>query len=230
MDAFSDATFRDRAVFLDGTLVLADLHVGQGVTSNVEFPVGDGADMVDRFEALCDHFEPEEVVVAGDLLYSFDGVPRLAESTLGGLQSAADAAGVRIVVTPGNHDTMLDTVWSGPTTPDYRLDGTVVCHGHVEPTEDATRYVIGHDHPTITIEGQRRPCYLVGEGTYEGSDVLMLPSFNRLVSGVEVNDMRSREFMSPLLRDIGSMAPHVLDPEAGEALAFPPLGEFRGQL
>jgi metallophosphoesterase superfamily enzyme len=58
----------------------------------------------------------------------------------------------------------------------------------------------------------------------------MLPSFNRLVSGVEINNMRSRDFMSPLLTNMDEMAPHVLDPESGETLAFPPLGQFRDQL
>lgn len=236
MDALSDTTVRERAVYLDGVLVLADLHVGRGSASNVEIPVGDGTDMVERLETLCDELVPETVVIAGDLLHSFETIPRRVETTVTGLQTVAREAGSEILVTPGNHDTMLDAVWSGATTPEYVVPGsgdgpkTVVCHGHVDPEADADRYVIGHDHPTISIEGQRLPCLLAGDGVYRGSDLVVLPSFNRLVRGVEVNDMRAADFMSPLVRDADALAPVVRDTTAGETLTFPSLGEFRHRL
>jgi putative SbcD/Mre11-related phosphoesterase len=230
MDALADLGLRDRAAMIGDVLVLADLHVGRGAASNVELPVGEGEEMVERFEALCGRFDPEEVVVAGDLLHSFDAVPMLVEGTLAGLRAAARDAGARIVVTPGNHDTMLDAVWNGPTTPEYRVDDTVVCHGHVEPGADADRYILGHDHPTITIEGQRHPCYLAGEGVYDGADLVILPAFNRLLAGVEVNSMCATEFMSPLVQDADALAPAVRDEDADETLNFPALGEFRHRL
>jgi len=196
----------------------------------VELPVGEGQEMVNRLVALCERFEPSEVVVAGDLLHSFDTVPVRVEETLDGLRAAARDAGARIVVTPGNHDTMLEAVWSGPTAPEYAVGNTVVCHGHVDPATDADRYLVGHDHPTLTIEGQRRPCYLAAEGVYDGADVVMLPAFNRLLAGVEINRMSAGDFMSPLVGDAGAFAPVVWDEEAGETLTFPSLGEFRHRL
>jgi len=230
MDALTGITLRDRAALVDDVLVLADLHVGRGESSAVDFPVGDGSDMVERFGALVDALEPREVVVAGDLLHSFRTVPATVRQTVDGLRDAARDAGARMVVTPGNHDTMLDSVWPGPTPAEYRLDGTVVCHGHVEPEADAAdRYVVGHDHPTISIEGRRRPCYLAGDAVYRGADLLVVPSFNRLVRGVEVNGMSAGDFMSPLVRDADALAPLVRD-GTGETLRFPPLGEFRHRL
>jgi len=230
MDVLSDLSLRDRALLLDDVLVLADLHVGRGAASNVELPVGEGQDMVDRLEALCGAFEPAAVVVAGDLLHSFDTVPIMVEETLAGLQAAAEGVGAEMVVIPGNHDTMLDAVWAGETTPEYRVGTTVICHGHVDPAADAERYVVGHDHPTITIEGNNHPCYLAGEGVYDGADVVMLPAFNRLLSGVEVNGMSTADFLSTLLTDADAFAPAVRDADAGETLVFPPLGKFRHRL
>lgn len=232
MDALSDVTVRERALVVGDVLVISDTHVGRGSASNVELPVGDGADMVERLEGHCVEFEPETVVVAGDLLHSFETVPRQVERTLTGFQEVTADAGAELVVTPGNHDTMLDSVWSGRTTSEYSVSSTetVVCHGHLEPQSGAERYVIGHDHPTISIEGKRLPCVLAGDGAYRDSDLLVLPSFNRLVRGVEVNEMRASDFMSPLVRDADALAPVVRDVSAEETLTFPLLGEFRHRL
>jgi hypothetical protein len=230
MDATAGLRFRDRALLVGDTLVLADLHVGRGPSSNVEFPVGDGADLVERFEALVAAHDPGEVVVAGDLLHSFRTVPRTVEDVVSALATAAREAGAALVVTPGNHDTMLDSVWSGPTPETYRVGDTLVCHGHEPVGESAARYVVGHDHPTITIEGRRRPCALVGRDAYRGGDVVVLPAFNRLLRGVEVNHMSASEFMSPLVTDADAFAPVVFDEGGGDPLTFPPLGEFRHRL
>ena len=106
----------------------------------------------------------------------------------------------------------------------------MICHGHEAPETDAERYVVGHDHPTIEIEGQRRPCYLVAADAYEGAEVVMLPAFNRLLAGVRVNEMRAGEFMSPLIQRVDEFEPLVWDEGREECLSFPPLGEFRGML
>ena len=228
--AVADLTLADRALLIDDVLVLADCHVGRGPSSNVELPMGDGTEMLARVEDLLARVSPAELVVAGDLLHSFQTIPRTVERVVDGLAAATRDAGASMLVTPGNHDTMLDSVWSGPTEREYRVGDTVVCHGHEPPDAEADRYIVGHDHPTITIEGQRRPCYLAGEGVYHGADVVMLPAFNRLLRGVEVNEMHAGDFMSPLIRDADAFAPVVLDENGGETLSFPPLGEFRHRL
>jgi putative SbcD/Mre11-related phosphoesterase len=225
-----DLGFDDRALLVGDTLVLADLHVGRGPASNVDLPVGDSSDMLDRLDGLLARHEPGEVVVAGDLLHAFEMVPRTVEATVADLAKRVREAGATLTVVPGNHDTMLDSVWDGPTEREYPVGDTVLCHGHEVPEIDADRYVIGHDHPTITIEGQRRPCYLLGEGVYRGADLVVLPAFNRLLRGVEINDMTAADFMSPLVTDADALAPVVWDDDGREALSFPPLGRFRHRL
>jgi putative SbcD/Mre11-related phosphoesterase len=225
-----DLGFDDRALVVGDTLVLADLHVGRGPASNVDLPVGDSSDMLDRLDVLVARHDPAAVVVAGDLLHAFEMVPRTVEAAVADLAKRVREAGATLTVVPGNHDAMLDSVWSGPTEPEHRVGDTVICHGHEEPETAADRYVIGHDHPTITIEGQRRPCYLVGEGVYRGADLVVIPAFNRLLRGVEINDMTAADFMSPLVTDADALAPVVWDEDGREALSFPPLGTFRHRL
>jgi len=219
--------YRDRAVFFpeEGTLVVADVHLGRAATSNVEAPLGERGDVTERLAALCARFDPAEVVVAGDLLHAFATVPDGVAESVRALRETIRDSGARPIVTPGNHDDLLDEVWDGPVEPEYRLGDWVVCHGHQAPSADAAGYVVGHDHPTIEIEGQRHPCCLTAEGAYRGGDLLMLPAFTRLAPGVAVNRMRANEFDSPLVVDADALRPVVDDGD--ETLAFPPLGEFR---
>ncbi len=226
----ADATLSDRAILLDGTLVVADLHLGRGEAANLEIPVGDGADVLDRIDDLLEEFDPDRLVVAGDFLHSFRTVPKPVRGTIEGIYNSATDLGVDTIAVVGNHDTMLASVWPGETADEVVLEDTVVCHGHEPPENEADRYVVGHDHPTITIEGRRRECYLVGDGVYDGADLVMLPAFNRLVRGVEVNAMGAADFHSPFVRNADALAPVVWDEDAGEALAFPALGEFRHRL
>jgi putative SbcD/Mre11-related phosphoesterase len=231
-----DVTYRDRAVYRDGTLVLADLHFGKGAASNVEFPLGAGEDVADRLADLLEHFDPEEVVLAGDVFHSFQYVPDAAEAALSAVTGVVREAGARLVVVEGNHDTMLDSVYGGRLYDEYELDTeptTVVCHGHAEPDTPADRYIVGHDHPAIEIEGQKRPCYLVGDGAYRRAGVLVVPAFNRLVSGLSVNGRLgggARPELSPLVTNVAQFRPVVYDADGDETLTFPPLGQFQRML
>jgi hypothetical protein len=240
--------FLDRAVFLPATetLVVADTHVGRDEASEVEFPLGESADLEDRLTALLSACDPREVVFAGDVLHQFDRASYGIAERLRTLTRTCRDAGATPVLVAGNHDSMLDSVWEGEVHEHYRIEGVdpsrpdydaLVCHGHEEPDLDADAgseppgcFVIGHDHPTITIEGQRRPCFLFGAGVYRGQDVLMLPAFTSLAAGVEINGMRASDFQSPLIRRVNDLRPVVYDADAGESLAFPELGRFRRML
>ena len=245
-----DAQFRDRAVYLpaEETLVVADLHVGRDAASAVELPLGERTDLTDRLATLLAAFDPREVVVAGDLLHAFDRIPEGVAETVAALGETVADAGAELVVVRGNHDSMLDSVRgelgaggdvaanseedraSVPTPEEYRVGDTLVVHGHDAPDETADRYVVGHDHPAIEIEGTRHPCLLYGPGSYRGGDVVMVPAFNRLAPGVTVNEMSARDFQSPLVRNVDALRPVVWDADSDEALSFPPLGEFRRML
>ncbi|SIS06815.1 metallophosphoesterase [Natronorubrum thiooxidans] len=221
----------ERALFVPAAdaLVVADVHLGRGADSSVDAPIDDGGDVRDRLESLLARTDPATVVVAGDLLHAFDGIPRGLERDLTALEECVADADASLVVTPGNHDTMLETVFDGPTPIEYRLaDGeTVVCHGHEPPQTDATRYVIGHDHPALSVDGRKRPCFLYGPTVYEGADVTVCPAFSPLAAGVTVNGMRTRAFQSPLITDVDAFQPGVWDDSSEELLWFPPLGECR---
>jgi len=228
----SDLVFRDRAVYVRpvDVLVLADLHVGRAEASDVAFPVGERDHLHGRLAGLLDAFDPATVAFAGDVLQRHDYVPVVARDTLADLVALVEDADASLVATPGNHDQQLPDVLDAPTPDAHAVDGLVVCHGHERPELDGDLYVVGHDHPVIEIEGQRRPTYLYGERSFRGGDVLVLPSFTELAAGVEVNRMRTSDFASPLVTDANALRPVVYDGDADEPLWFPPLGDLRAHL
>jgi len=228
--AVADLSLRDRAVLVGDSLVVADLHLGQGATTALDFPVGDGTDTVDRLAALLSWADPAELVIAGDVLHSFSTVPGSVRDALDAVTDAATDAGAKLVLLEGNHDTMLASAWDGQLGDSHRVGDTLVCHGHETPDESANRYLIGHEHPVLDAAGRRRPCYLVGEAVLDGSDVVVLPAFSRLLRGVSINRLEADGFMSPLVGDPANLAPLVWDDDAGEIVSFPPLGAFRDRL
>ncbi|MFB6183454.1 MAG: metallophosphoesterase [Haloarculaceae archaeon] len=224
-----DVTYVDRAASLDETLVVADLHLGREATMGVQVSTGGDEDVRDRLLALLDRFDPETVVLAGDVLHSFEEMPAGTERVVGTIHDRILDGGARAVVTPGNHDVALDAVWPGETTDAYRVGDTVICHGHRTPDVDADRYVVGHDHPTLVVEGRKRPCYLEGE-TVDGDALVMLPAFDRLTAGVPLDTVTTADLQSPLLASLESARPVVWDADAEETLRFPALSQFREML
>ncbi len=225
-----DLSFRDRAVLVEDSLVVADLHLGQGATSAIDFPVGDGTDTVERLRDLLVWAEPAELVIAGDVLHSFSTLPQSVRDVFDAVVDAAADAGTRVVLLEGNHDTMLASAWDGDLHEFHRVGDTIVCHGHETPGESASRYVLGHEHPILDAAGRRRPCYLVGEDAFDGSDIVVMPAFSRLPRGVSITRLDADGFMSPLVGDPADLAPLVWDDDASEVVSFPRLREFREQL
>lgn len=224
--------FHRRAVYHPdaAALVVADLHAGRGPDSAVDLPLGERADLGARLSDLLDTTDPATVVVAGDVVHAHDGVSIEARRTLEDLDAACAEAGADLVLVAGNHDAGLAEWWDGSVTDGYRIDAeTVVCHGHERPGLDGERYLVGHDHPTVDVEGERHPCFLRGPAA-GGGELVMLPAFNRLAPGVAVGGMRGADFESPLVGDADALRPHVYDDDRGEVLSFPRLGALREHL
>ncbi|GAB3679695.1 metallophosphoesterase [Salinarchaeum chitinilyticum] len=222
---------RDRtAYFPDAdTVVCADLHLGRDRESNVELPLGERRRIPRRIETLLDQFRPARLVVAGDVLHAFDDVDDSVTESLAAVETAAADADVEPIFVAGNHDGMLETVAEAAVVDSYDLGtGTVVVHGDEQPSSlDAERYVIGHEHPAIVIEGRRHACYLEGPAPDAGASVFVLPAFNRLARGTVLNGAASGDPASPLVQDVDRFRPAVRDPEAEETLWFPPFAELQ---
>lgn len=229
----SAPVFADRSLLFPelSTLVLSDLHLGRDATANVQLPLGERERLQHRVEALLDEHSPTEVVLAGDILHAFDRVPAGVGDQLDAILTAIEGTGATPVLVRGNHDSMLDAVTDHEVRDHYRIsEQRVVCHGHEQPDVDAATYIIGHEHPTISVEGQRRACYLVGPGHSNNTKLIVLPAFNTLAPGVDFGGRRTPELQSPMIESLDEYRPGVIDEDDGETLWFPPLESFRQHL
>ncbi|MFW5965468.1 MAG: metallophosphoesterase [Halodesulfurarchaeum sp.] len=224
MAPFDSVTIDGRAaVFPNGALVVADLHLGRVEQSRVELPIGEYRDVLERIERLVSEYEPDRVIVAGDLVHAFDRLPYRVKEGIESLRSTIETQEAALTVVAGNHDAALETSGDLPLRPHAWIDDrTLVHHGHERPAVPAERLVIGHVHPAITIEGDRRPCFLKCPGQEDDPDVLVLPAFSRVALGTPVNTRPDRETLSPALSTLETARPVI---STGDGpLSFPPLG------
>lgn len=223
--------FGPRTVYLPlaGALVLADLHLGRAASAGITVPIGGSTDVLERLRAMLSRFEPETVVLAGDVLHAFSVLPAPVVDAVADIEDLVADAGANLVVLAGNHDAMLERATDAEVFEQYRLDAasTIVCHGHERPAGTADRYVIGHEHPAFEIEGRKRPCVLYGAGAYRGGDVIVLPPFSRLPRGVTVGNILREGADSPMIDDIGTFRAGVWDDRQERLRWFPPLAACR---
>lgn len=226
-----DLDFRDRAVFLPAsdTLVLADLHLGRSRTAPIESPLDEIMQIPERIRDLIEHFDAARVIIGGDILDAFDTIPPGVTDRFAELQTQLADLDVTLTLLRGNHDSMLGTLYDGTLQESITVGHTAILHGHTRPAVNAERYIIGHEHPAIRIEGVKQPAYLYGPGVLDGSDVLILPAFSSLVRGTVFNTRTAEDCHSPLVQstDLGRYRPVATD---DTSLVFPPLAALRPYL
>ena len=199
----------DLALYIDKSLVIADVHIGfeealnkQGVlVPRFQFP-----DLVKRMKLIFDKLKNkkiERIIINGDLKHEFGTISEQEwRHTLKFLDFLEDYC-ENILLVKGNHDTI-----HGPIAKKrnvkladcVELREVLVCHGDKIP-EGIKKYrtiIIGHEHPAVSIRDNMRvetyKCYLVGK--YKGKNLIVQPSFNLVAEGA---DILKEGLLSPFL-------------------------------
>ena len=226
----STFTCRDRAIFLSDieALVLADVHLGRDWAGACQLPIESSLDFPGRLRSLCDRFEPAHVVIAGDVLDCFRQQPPGVHDRLAAIIDVIHASDANPVLITGNHDLQLERLSTITPRSEWVIDDTVICHGHRVPSTAGRRYIIGHQHPAIRIEGIKRPCVLAGAEAFQDADLLVLPAFSPLTRGTVMNHRGAADCDSPVLQDasVRALQPVVRDEAGDTTIWFPSLEEL----
>ena len=175
------------------TLLLADLHLGKAATfrrAGLAIPEGDNESTLQRVDALISAWQPQSVILLGDILHaSLAADPPLQQQLLDWRARHADLAITAII---GNHDRDIRRL---EPAIDCRIEGLeqagLTLRHHPPEGTLSTAWIGGHWHPVVRLtaggDSLRLPAFI-----HEPGDGLVLPAFGGLTGGALVDRRRGR--------------------------------------
>lgn len=193
------------ALLPTGTVVIADLHIGYESAmeeQGLSLPRIQVEELRDRLLHILDKYQPDRMVILGDLKHEFSKNLRQEWDDVQHLLSLLKNQ-TEVIIVRGNHDNYLATIASKMEVPmvrEHREQSITFTHGH--GYSDQRPIVIGHEHPSIKIYDEvgayvRFHCYMFDAE----EEILVLPAFSPLASGTNLSRADSRSFLSPILKD-----------------------------
>lgn len=222
-------------------LVISDLHLGlesSMTTKGSYVPQFQLDDLKRDIEEMREETEASRILVNGDLKNEFStsySEKKELREFIDFLQdNFKDVIPIR-----GNHDTFIEDLLEekGLRMQDSYMEKRVLfTHGHISletlDVRDFETAVIGHEHPALALTDnigvkEKVDCFLYGEMN-DGRNILVMPAFSTISNGTNINEVPSKQLLSPILRNQtqkNSLKAIAVDREAG-LLEFPKLGRI----
>lgn len=205
--------YNEPAVISDDKLIIGDLHIGleselrkRGINTPTQ-----SKEMSNRITKILFENNCSELVILGDLKHGIPWAEWDEKKNLKKfIKSIESKASVKIV--KGNHDASIEKyIEKDIIKPQGYRDGEeYFLHGHAEPKDEAfecKQIFMSHLHPTIKITDSLgkttvQKTWLKGkvEKNQEKTNLLIVPSFNKLISGRDIRE----EFMGPMKKYINT--------------------------
>ncbi len=180
----------EKAIYIEQirSLLVADVHLGKSETfqaSGIPIPNQVNQQTLDRLAALCHTWQPDQLIILGDLLHSRFA---LTDELL-----AVWSAFLKTIVTPvtlivGNHDRPLLTSLERLTItccPEALALGSLILSHDPHPSNDRLN-ICGHIHPCLRLktglDNLRLPCFHLDRS----ENILTLPAFGEFTGGYEI--------------------------------------------
>lgn len=166
-------------------LILADVHLGKAGhfrKAGIPIPNQVHQDDLGRMQTLIQQFQPQEILILGDLFHSdlnaewtqfsawLDNFPNIL---------------FRLVI--GNHDILPETAYNLPnlTLSEEPYQTSPFCFSHHPQNSNSSYNIAGHLHPGVNLIGKGRqrislPCF------YFGQKQGILPAFGRFTGWVSI--------------------------------------------
>ena len=248
------------AVFIKsiGAIVIADLHIGYEWAlgeQDIHLPLSQFPEMFNDIKRLIDEYDPDIFIINGDLKHEFSKATAQEWREVLDLLEYLDRNVRKTYVIRGNHDNFIRGFFRRYQNVDfvepYLIMGEYLfIHGDKEVLDIVSRkeeydlLMMAHEHPSMMIIDEvgakvRLKALLYGSTKF-GPEVIVLPAFSPIMSGVEIITIRMGErgvlipqsqLLSPILRnhvDIYEMRIFGIDREAG-VLPFPKICDLMGE-
>ena len=198
----------EQAIYIraDDTLAISDLHLGYEAAlqaQHVAIPRFQLEPMVERLEKLLARFNPERIIINGDMKHEFS---KNINQEWDEVETILDMLAYReIIIVRGNHDNYLQTILAkrnirmmdSITLPASQI---TFLHGHKKIESNGMK-IFAHEHPVLRFRDEvgaqiTLPCFLYDEA----SQILVMPAFSPLASGTNIISSEN-SFMCPDLKD-----------------------------
>jgi len=227
----------------ENTVIVADLHLGLEAlmaSTGVYFPKFQLKEIKEDLEEVLEEKQPRQLIINGDVKHEFSQVSYEEQDEVQELLETLIASVDEIKITKGNHDNYL--IYAVQDYEQVQLEDkfvigdTCLLHGdqNIDPgTIDATYFIIGHEHPALSLQDEigvreKLPAFLYGTLDSGDKKIIVMPAFSRLAQGSPVNRSQKRELMSPILKNyvvVDNLRAVGITPETG-VMKFPSLGQI----
>ncbi len=174
-------------------LILADLHLGKSATfraRGVPVPAGTTARDLTRLSDLVRSFDPQTLLIVGDLFHAQESGPSIDL-----LRDWRDQhAGLDVAIVSGNHDRHVDpaAIASAVRVCDRLHIEEGVCFSHAPLEAPTMPTICGHIHPAVRLadfdgSGVNVPCFVVDPMQ------IILPSFGSFTGGSRIAPAPDRQ-------------------------------------
>lgn len=221
------------------TLVVSDMHLG------IEYEIyKKGVKIPPRMERqrsrisdLLDRTSAERLMMLGDVKHNVPAMSIGEKENLPGFFRSLEER-TEVIVVKGNHDGAIEGV-SGDvevtSTSGIKVGDFYFNHGHAWPGKevlDCETLIRGHSHPAVEFKDRLgfssvMPCWIragvdgeklagkLGEGRCALEEVVIVPTFNKMIDGMAVNGEREEALLGPLLENkivnLGKGKAYLLD-------------------
>ncbi|TKJ17776.1 phosphoesterase [Candidatus Woesearchaeota archaeon B3_Woes] len=212
MEILKDTEIIDLALYLkkEKILVISDTHIGYEEALNkqgVFVPRISFKEVVLKLEKILSKTgKLDRIIVNGDIKHEFGKISETEwRHTLRLLDFLSNHC-KEVILVKGNHDTILGPIANKrkvKVTNYVKVNDILLIHGDVlvkkELLKSVKTIIIGHEHPAVTIRDAARAekykCFL--KGRYLRRNLIVMPSFNLLVYGLDVTSVKK---FSPFLK------------------------------
>ncbi|MEN8866269.1 MAG: ligase-associated DNA damage response endonuclease PdeM [Akkermansiaceae bacterium] len=191
-----------RAAFMpaSGSLVVADLHLGKAATfrnRGLAVPEGSNAADLRRLQSLVDFKQPKQLIIAGDLFHSADG---MSTSTIRSFHEWLERLDLPVILTEGNHDRrswFTRHKFPIEVTPELALDSLIITHDPYDLSADRPG-IAGHLHPGVRIKESARQSFHIAGFLLKKAEHLILPAFSEFTGIYPLKIVATDQFFAEI--------------------------------
>lgn len=209
----------------------ADLHIGFEEALGQQLARIQTKKILEKFLRVIGRFGIKEIVLDGDIKYSFGKESRQEWDEIKYFVSEI-LKKARVKIAKGNHDFYIQNMirdFDIMVSKEFEINGILFAHGDeaIEPRKKKMT-VIGNEHPAIKLRDEigairKYPCFLYARN----EKVLVLPAANPWTYGTDILATHRKGFLSPILRTIDLEETEIYATDGQEIYDFKKVRDVR---